>query len=121
MERTTHTVTVEHEGETGIFEVNPLTPQETEAILDKHTPQRKWKNNQCTEKSPCYSEMTIEKVQKTIKSWDIKGPDGEEIECTDANKATAWLLNSVVINQVMDKAEIIADGITKKEEEELKN
>ena len=121
MEQTTHKVTVEHNGETSTFEVRPLTPKESEAIMDKHTPARKWKGNLLTEKSPCYSEMTIEKVQKTIIGWDIKDLSGKKVDCTDANKAQAWLLNPEVINQVMEKASEIADGVTEAEKAGIKN
>ena len=121
MEQTTHEVTIEHSGETSIFEVRPLTLKENESIIDKHTPPRKWKGQLMTEKSPCYSEMTIEKVQKTIISWDIKDLSGKKVDCTDANKAQAWLLNPEVINQVMDKAAEIADGVTEAEKADIKN
>ncbi len=121
MERTTHTVTIEHEGETGTFEVNPLTPVENEAIMDKHTPARKWKGNMLTEKSPVYSEMTIEKVQKTIVGWDMKDLSGKDVECTAANKRDAWLLNPEAINKVMEKAAIIADGVIAEKQAAEKN
>ena len=121
MERLVHTIIIEYEGETGTFEIKPLTPEENEVIQIKHTPARKWNNNQMVEKAPCYVDMQIEKVQKTIVGWDVKDESGKDVECNAANKRAAWLLNPDAINKVLIKASLIADGLKEQQEDELGN
>jgi len=121
MERKEFTVEVEHNGEKGVFVVDPLTPEEMSKLIKKHTKKAKMLGARMTEPETDWLAIRIEKVQKTIQSWDATDENGDPIECNDANKKIAFLLNPELINKVISEADALGQGIEEEELEELKN
>jgi hypothetical protein len=56
-----------------------------------------------------------------IVGWDLKDEKDADFPCNDENKKTAFLLNADLINEVMEKADEIAEGKILDEEEKAKN
>ena len=120
-EKHTYTIEVEHNGEKGVFEVDPLLPDASARLLKKHTIKRRWRGGEMAEPEIDWVAMRIEKTQRTIVDWDVTDERDEKIECNDANKKMAFLLNAELINKVLGKADDLGLGIEESEDEELKN
>ena len=121
MERNTFTVEIEHNSEMGIFEVDPMTPEESSAALKKYTPPKRWVGTKMVEPETDWLAIRIHKVIKTIKTWNVTDEKDKAVECNDANKKTAYLLNPELINKVLAEADALGMGIEQQEMDELKN
>ncbi len=120
-EKRTYSVEVEHNGEKGIFEVDPMTPDVASKLLKKYTIKKKWRGDSSIEPEIDWVGMRIEKTQRTIVGWDVTDEDDKPIECNDENKKVAFLLNPELINKVLAKADDLGLGIMDTEDQELKN
>jgi hypothetical protein len=121
MNRKAFEVEIEHNGEKGVFTVDPLTPEELSKLIKKHTKRAKPFGARPSEPETNWLEMRIEKIQRTIQSWDVKDEEGNEIECNNENKRIAFLLNPELINKVIAEADILGQGIEEEDIEDLKN
>jgi len=120
-EEKVYDIVIEHNGETGQFQVSPLNPESASKLLKKHTSRKKWNNGQAGEPEVDWVEMRIEKTQRVIKGWDATDEMGNALECSNENKRIAFLLNSEVINKVLAEADELGLGLREEEEKELKN
>ena len=111
-------VEIIRDGETWVFEVDPLDPEQEEEIRRKHTEYNMVRGHVMPD--PDFVAIKIETAQKVIKSWPCTDDDDKPIPCTDENKKTAWLLNSDLINDVLSKAADIGTGRAKIKTEEKK-
>ncbi len=118
-EKKEHKVTITKGADKATFFGWPMDPVEHSKLIKKHT-KTKSKMGQLTEKTD-FTALTIDKIQKVIRGWDVLDERGNPVECSDENKKTAWVLNADLINEVMDKFQAIADGTAEMEALELKN
>lgn len=101
----------------GIFEIQPLDPEESEELRKKFTEYERIHGQLMPDLD--YSGLKIKKVQKVIKGWDVKDEDGKDISCTDDNKRSAYLLNPDIIDEALEKAnEFSLKAVQKKQAKE---
>lgn len=114
-----HTVEITRGEDTGIFQVEPMNVEETNKLLHKYTSSDKVKGLIHTETD--FYNFVVAKIKKVIVGWNLLDEDGKPIECTDDNKKIAYIWNPKLINDVIEQADKIAEGLTEVREAEEKN
>ncbi len=113
-------ITINKEGQSGVFEVEPLTLEEDNDLRKEFTTSD-LKFGQVVDNAD-YLEMRIAKAQKTIKSWEINDEDtGKPLPCTADNIRAIYLLNPTIIDDVLSKADSENQKLKKKKEAAAKN
>lgn len=107
-EKKTHTVEICKKEETGIFEVSPMTPRETDKLLKKFTTHEKHKGQVMPVTD--FVGFMVAKTKKVISGWNIEDENGNPLDCTDENKELIYMLNPSVISKVIEEADKIASG-----------
>jgi hypothetical protein len=109
------------------FWCEPLTPSETEKLLDKHM-STKWeapdkKSPKQRFVDPRMTAYKIEKVQKVIVRWEgvENEDDGSPIECTNEMKKVVFENNPSIINYVLDEVEDVMDIMKEEKKDKEKN
>ena len=103
----------------GTFNIQPLDPEEREELRKEFSDYERVKGQLMPD--PDFIGLKIARVQKEIKNWDAKNEYGDEIPCTNDNKRTAYLLNSDIIDEALNKASDMAGEVIKKKRAKEKN
>lgn len=74
-------ITVTYKGEDVQFLVAPMTPKETDVLLQKHT-KKEWERNQRFERMDLYG-FKIDKIDLVIRDWKgLEDEEGKEYLCS---------------------------------------
>lgn len=114
-----HTVEITRGDDTGIFQVEPMDVAETNKLLQKFTTHEKVKGIIYPETD--YFGFALAKVKRVIVGWNLEDEDCKPLDCNDENKKTAYVLNPKLINDVLEEADKLAEGITEVREAKEKN
>lgn len=113
-------ITVSSGGGEARFLVRPLTPKESAEILEKATAKR-WERGQRFEEINWYKYKVL-KIDSVIVNWEgLEDESGKPIPCDKKTKEVVYLHNSALIDEVLDRADLLYSGIVQSEEELSKN
>lgn len=106
----THTVEITRGEDVGIFQVDPMDVSETSKLLQKYTTHEKVKGIIYPDTD--YFNFALAKVKRVIVGWNLEDEDGKPLDCNDENKKVAYVLNPKLINDVLEEADKLAEGMT---------
>lgn len=112
-------VTVERNGQIGHFRVHPLTPKETADFLNK-SKQTEWDKGQRFQE-PDYYKYKLLKINTVILGWDATDENDNPLPCNDETRELAYLNDTDLIDEVLDKAAELSKAIEAEEKEKEKN
>lgn len=113
-------VTVERGPNKARFLVEPMTPKEALKLIEE-CQKVEWKRGQKTSETDLYK-LKIKRINRVIKAWEgIEDEDGKPIPFNADNLELVYNLNSDVIDEVLDKADELAEFHENKKGEEQKN
>lgn len=114
------TIKVKRGNQVGTFETEPLTPEEDLEIQKNHSDYQRVMGQLMPDND--YVEMRVEKIQKVVKSWDVKDPDTNEvIPCTNDNKRAMYMLNPDIFDEVLEKTKDMTTKAVQKKAATKKN
>lgn len=102
------------------FLVHPMSPKETQALLDK-CKKTEWDKGQRFTEVDFYK-FKVEKIRLTIINWKgVEDETGVELPCNDKTKEVIYIGNPEFIDQVIEKADALYKEVQADLEKEAKN
>lgn len=116
----TYRITVNRGGEEAVFTVQPLDPEATKQLLDRHSYTERVKGE--LQEKVAWFDLKKDKICRVIQAWEgIRDEDGNEVECTREAKLNLYKFNPAVIDEVLTQADDLAQEAVDRIEEEIKN
>ena len=113
-------ITIDRKEGSARFLVSPMTPKERFDLLKECT-EYEWDKGQRFDNIN-FLKFRLNKILKVIKGWEgIEDKDGKPLECTNENKEIAYMYNTSLIDEVLERLDLLESRLDMLEGESLKN